>query len=166
VRHAYSIARRILPADAARDVAQETWIKFQRHVQTEQPDWSERRARSWIWSVASNAARSALRRKRPHGMDPDLPLPAASDPCPAEEALAREERDARASLAREILTRLAPAERRLVGLRTFEERSWKEIAAILDENPRTLRSRYSRLLARLRAEEAAQPAAAAEDPHV
>ena len=111
------------------------------------------------------AARS---KRRPSSLDPELPHPEAGDPCPAEEAEASEERGERAALAWDILAGLDPAERRLIALRTFEERSWKEIGAILSENPRTLRSRYSRLLARLRAERALEPSSPSpsEDRHV
>lgn len=151
IRHAYLVARRIVPPELAHDVAQEAWIKYQTQLEKDGPDWPERRARAWIWSVASNTARSLLRKKRPQcGLEPEQLDGMPAGPDVADRAAEREQASLRKQLAWSILAGLPRRDRELLTLRLLEGRSWKEIAEILVENSRTLRSRYSRLIARLK----------------
>jgi RNA polymerase sigma factor (sigma-70 family) len=168
VRHAYMVARRILEPEAANDIAQETWIKYRTQLEREGPAWPERQARAWIWSVASNGARSHLRKKRPLcGLEPDQ-LDLAPDRLdPLERVVEREDEGEKKVLVWRILAGLPRRDRDLLVLRHLEGRSWSEVAAILDQNPRTLRSRYSRLLARLKNNPIpCQPATPEEGPNV
>ena len=168
VRHAYMVARRILEPEVSRDVAQETWIKYRRQLEQEGCDWPERRARAWIWSVASNAARSHLRKKRPQcGLEAEQLDVAPSRPEPLDHVVDREDEGAKKVLVWRILAGLPRHDRELLVLRHLEGRSWNDVATILDQNPRTLRSRYSRLLARLKENPIpCQPATPEEGPHV
>ncbi len=168
VRHAYMVARRILEPEAANDIAQETWIKYRTQEEVEGSGWPERRARAWIWSVASNGARSHLRKKRPQcGLEPDQLDVAPHAPEPLDRVVEREDAGAKKVLVWRILAGLPRRDRDLLVLRHLEGRSWNEVATILDQNPRTLRSRYSRLLTRLKDNPIpCQPATPEEGPHV
>jgi RNA polymerase sigma factor (sigma-70 family) len=151
VRLAFLVARRMVTPEQAHDIAQDTWIKYQDQLHKEGTDWPERRARAWVWSVAGNAARSLLRKKPQRSLDPfliDLPTRGGD---PSVEVAEQEEGELRKQLAWKILASLPRRDRELLTLRNLEARSWREIATILQENERTLRSRYSRLLSRLKA---------------
>jgi RNA polymerase sigma-70 factor (ECF subfamily) len=152
VKLAFLVARRLVAPEQAHDSAQDAGIKYQAQLLKEGPSWPERRARAWVWSVASNAARSLLRKRPSQSLDShlvDLPLPSGGDP--AREVAEREEAERRRARAWAILGALPRRDRELLTLRSLEARSWREIASILQENERTLRSRYSRLLKRLKA---------------
>ena len=149
VKLAFLVARRLVDAEAARDVAQDTWIKYRRQLAKEGREWQPARARGWVRCVAGNAARSLLRRIRPvDGLLPE-PLDASADP--AGLVAQAEDLRQRHAEAERILAGLPEAKRNLIVLRDLEGRSWRSIAAALGENERTLRSRYSRLKAELRA---------------
>ncbi len=99
-------------------------------------------------SVAANAARSVLRKSTPQqGVDGQIDR-AGSDP--AEIVAEAEEQRLERDLARRLLSGLPRAKRELLCLRDLEGLRWEDIAEILGENPRTLRSRYSRLRAELK----------------
>ena len=166
VRHAYLVARRIVAPELAHDVAQDTWIKYRAQVLKDGPGWGARRARAWIWSVASNAARSMLRKKRPQiGLEPGQLDSAVTGPDVADRVVQDKSLTLRKELAWRILAGLPRRDRELLTLRHIEGRCWNDVARILDENPRTVRSRYSRLLVRLKDRPIArQPAE--EGPHV
>lgn len=151
VRLAFVVARRMVSLEHAHDIAQDTWIKYQSQRVKEGPGWPENRARAWVWSVAGNAARSLLRKKPQRPLERYLfDVPGTS--CdPAVEVEKQEEGELRKLFAWKILAGLPRRDRDLLTLRTFEARSWREIATIMQENERTLRSRFSRLLSRLKA---------------
>jgi RNA polymerase sigma-70 factor (ECF subfamily) len=144
------VARRFVSPEQARDIAQDTWIKYQAQLLKEGPEWPEAKARSWVWAVSSNAARSILRKKPKRSLEPYLLEMPRADSDPARLVADEEDLRLKKELAWEILADLALRDRRLLTLRNLEGRSWREIAKILQENERTLRSRYSRLLARLK----------------
>ena len=151
VQLAFLIARRLIDAASAEDVAQETWVKYQAQADREGPTWLEQRARGWVRCVATNGARTLLRKQRPV---PEEPVEvAAIDADPVDAAVATEERERERAQAARILAQLPSAERRLLALRALEGLSWGEIAQVLDERPSTLRSRYTRLRQRLAEEE-------------
>lgn len=150
VEQAYLVARRLVEHEAARDVAQETWLRWRREAAAPGAPWSEGRSRAWIRAVAQNAALSLLRKARaaalPEGLDPADP--GAVDP--AQAAAQAEEERLRADVARALLRGLPREARRLLALRELEGLTWEEIARVLGENPHTLRARHSRLRAGLR----------------
>ena len=164
VRLAFLVSRRIVCPEQARDIAQDTWIKYQAQLLKEGAEWPEARARSWVWAVASNAARSLLRKKPVRALEPYLLEVPRPDSDPARLVADEEDLRRKKKVAWAILAELPRRDRRLLTLRNLEARSWREIAQILQENERTLRSRYSRLLAKLK--QRLVPIAGEEDSHV
>lgn len=150
VRLAYAIARRLVGAEAGRDVAQDTWIKFRREAERQGGAWSEAAARAWVVSVAGNAARSLLR-KASHAVLEAETEPVDDAAAPDEQVATDEERARRRARALELLGALPREKRELVALRDVEGRPWDEVARLLGEHAPTLRARYSRLWAELRA---------------
>lgn len=149
VRLAFLIARRRIPAHAARDVAQETWLKAQRHA-AGSPAWTEAACRAWIRCVAANAALDHLRRSQRAPAPLEGELAVEADPAQALERaeaqqLEREE-------ARRLLAGLSRDERELLAWRAIEGGAWAELAERRGEPASTLRARYSRLCASLRKE--------------
>lgn len=148
VRLAYLVARRLVGAEAARDVSQETWIKFRAQQGKQGPSWPE--ARGWVRSVAHNAAASVLRKATAHALsEQDDPVDAQAGP--AEQVETEEETTRRRRLAAALLAELPREKRDLVGLRDLEGRGWDEIARLVGEKANTLRARHSRLWSDLRA---------------
>jgi RNA polymerase sigma factor (sigma-70 family) len=158
VRLAFLVARRWIPADVAHDVGQETWIKVQRQAES-QPGWTESECRAWIRCVASNAARDHLRRERRSPALLDGPLEEPADPTadPARAAEDREQAELGREEARRLLAGLNRDERELLAWRAIEGGSWAGLAARRGEKESTLRSRYTRLCAALRATRKEEP---------
>lgn len=147
VRLAYLVARRLVGAEAARDVAQETWIKFRAQSTKQGPSWPE--ARGWVRAVAQNAATSSLRKATAHALaEDDDPIDGQAGP--AEQVETEEELALRKRLATALLGELTREKRDLVALRDLEGRGWDEIARLLGEKANTLRARHSRLWTDLR----------------
>ncbi len=150
VRLAYAIARRLVGAEAGRDVAQDTWIKFRAEAGRRGRAWPEAAARAWVVSVAGNAARSLLR-KASHAVAEAGAEPVDEAAGPYEQVATDEERERRRALALELLRGLPRDKRELVALRDVEGRPWDEVARLTGEHAPTLRARHSRLWAELRA---------------
>jgi RNA polymerase sigma-70 factor (ECF subfamily) len=137
------VSRMLTPggrAAAIEDVAQETFLRVFRAL----PDWDPRgsaRLSTWILTVATRAAIDELRRR------PSITAPidaVGSAPPPPVELR---------SLARAIgraLGELVPEFRAVFVLREFHELSYEEIAAALDIDVGTVKSRLSRARAELR----------------
>ena len=137
------VSRMLTPSGrgaAIEDVAQETFLRVFRAL----PDWDPRgsaRLSTWILTVATRAAIDELRRR------PSITAPIDADssaPAPPVELR---------SLARAIeraLGELVPEFRAVFVLREFHELSYEEIAAALDIDIGTVKSRLSRARAGLR----------------
>jgi len=149
VRLAFLIARRRIPAHAARDVAQETWLKARRQAE-QQPDWPEAECRAWVRCVAANAALDHVRRaqRAPASLEGEHAVEA--DPAQALEQA--EVRELEREEARRLLAGLSRDERELLAWRAIEGGAWAELAERRGEPASTLRARYSRLCAALRKE--------------
>lgn len=152
-RALYNFCLRMLgqPEDAA-DVAQETFVQLYSHL--DRLDEREPLA-PWLFRVARNRCIDLIRRRRtvPLGYATDdageaLPGvdPADDDPLPAELA---ERADLQRVLARAI-AELPPNYAEVVALRYAGERSFAEIAAILECDEGTARVRFHRAKALLR----------------
>lgn len=103
------------------------------------------RIRSWLLSVAANEARQAMRRQRraaAFGIEFAEDRVGAAGPYPSAIAL---------DIA-DVLARLKPEERTLIGLRYATNLDSAEIGAVLGISASGVRSRLNRLLDRLRAE--------------
>ena len=132
----------------ARDVVQDAFVQAFVKLETFQQNAA---FYTWLYRIAFNLAMSRLRRKKPTvsieqvreatGLDP-------VDPCEAPEGPA--EKDERALLVQHAIATLAEDHRRVIVLREIDERSYEEIAAILELPVGTVRSRLHRARMELR----------------
>jgi RNA polymerase sigma-70 factor, ECF subfamily len=138
VRIAYAITGDI---DAARDSAQLAWIKaWQRLSSVREPG----RLRAWLIAIAANEARQFLRanrRRQVREIDP-----ARQDDAPERSSMISADRlDLVAALVR-----LEPADRGLLAMRYLAGLTAEEIGVATGLTASGVRSRLSRLVARLR----------------
>jgi RNA polymerase sigma-70 factor (ECF subfamily) len=141
VRIAYAVTGDL---DAARDSAQLAWIKaWQRLPTLREPD----RLRSWLIAIAANEARQhvrARRRRRVREITPiNLEERAGSDT-----DLSSADRMDLAS----ALVHLGPSDRQLLAMRYLGGLSAEEIGASIGMTASGVRTRLSRVIARLREE--------------
>jgi RNA polymerase sigma-70 factor (ECF subfamily) len=101
----------------------------------------------WLFRIARNAVRSEQRRRRPVS-DSDVVLAGlpATDPGPAEAALARERRDR----LRAAVAGLGRDEQHLLALRYGAGMCFEEVAGILGISPGAARVRMHRVIEQLR----------------
>ncbi len=135
------------PEDA-RDVVQDTFVQAFVKLETFQQTAA---FYTWLYRIAFNLAMSRLRRKKPTvsieqarestGLDPVDPHEAPESPV---------EKDERALLVQNAIATLAEDHRRVIVLREIDERSYEEIAAILELPVGTVRSRLHRARMELR----------------
>jgi RNA polymerase sigma-70 factor, ECF subfamily len=138
VRIAYAITGDL---DAARDSAQLAWIKaWQRLPSVREPS----RLRAWLIAIAANEARQHLRAyRRRHVREI---APAGQDEPPRNDTIASADRlDLDAALVR-----LDPADRALLAMRYLAGLSAEEIGLATGLTASGVRTRCSRLIARLR----------------
>jgi RNA polymerase sigma-70 factor (ECF subfamily) len=138
VRIAYAITGDV---DASRDCAQLAWIKaWQRLPTVREPE----RVRAWLIAIAANEARQHLRaygRRRVREIAPrDHDGPPEQNPITSADRL---DLDA-------ALVRLDPADRSLLAMRYVAGLTAEEIGVATRLTPSGVRSRLSRLIARLR----------------
>ncbi len=131
----------------AEDLAQETFVRVHRQAGRYR---AQGRFRSWLFRIAGNLARSALRRRRILRwvrLDPqqyDLPDPgAAADRRVAEGELRR--------TVLEALRELPDRQREAVVLRRYQDLSHREIAEILGTTPAGVEGLLHRAMGALRA---------------
>jgi RNA polymerase sigma factor (sigma-70 family) len=129
-------------ADLAQDAVQAAWpVAWQKLGSLRDPD----RLRPWLMSVAANEARQMLRRQRRQGVTRiELADVGSSVGDPAGRA-------ALMDLAA-ALRRLSPDDRALLALRYVSDLDATEIGRALGISSSGVRSRLSRLIARLRTE--------------
>jgi len=138
VRIAYAITGDL---DAARDSAQLAWIKaWQRLPSIREPA----RLRAWLIAIAANEARQNLRaRRRRQVREID---PRVQDALSAQNAI----RSADRLDLEGALVRLEPADRALLAMRYLAGLTAEEIGAATGLTASGVRTRLSRLIARLR----------------
>jgi RNA polymerase sigma factor (sigma-70 family) len=145
--------------EAARDAAQEVFLKVFRHAAG-----VERRGQvfTWIYRIAVNHCLNRLRRRRIARFLPFVapgeeeggaraPEPADSGADPEAELAARE----RWRATRAAIDRLPPGQRAVLILARFEGLSYREIAAALEITESAVESRLVRAMRRLTAQEGA-----------
>jgi RNA polymerase sigma-70 factor, ECF subfamily len=128
--------------DLAQEAVQTAWLVAWRKLgSVREPE----RLRSWLMSVAANEARQLMRRRRRHIVvdlaEADLPsghTERGYDPAGLDLAMA--------------LRRLSAEERTLLALRFMSGLDATEIGRVVGISPSGVRSRLSRLVARLRVE--------------
>ncbi|HYC07093.1 MAG TPA: sigma-70 family RNA polymerase sigma factor [Candidatus Binatia bacterium] len=129
-------------AELAQDAAQSAWaIAWRKLGSLSDPA----RLRQWLFTVAANEARQALRRRRRSPVHPIEVVEigsSAGDPA---------RRVATIDLER-ALRGLTPEERLLIGMRHLGGFDSREIGEALGISPEAVRTRLTRLVARLRTE--------------
>lgn len=130
-------------ADDARDLAQETFVRFLRSLPTFRGESS---LKSWLLRIATNLALNRLRdrdrRGSPLSLDelPEAQLPGSSLPAGPEEVVLRRLELGEVSA---FLDGLSPALRAVAVLRFFEGLPYQEIARTLEIQIGTVRSRLN-----------------------
>ncbi len=130
-------AKRGIPSEESQDLAQETFLRIFRSISTYRRDLSS--FETWLFQVAENVRRNALRSKSTQKRDALMvpiaeevglnspPLLSASEQDPLEDALAKE----RSRLLHEAVAELPAQMRRCVLLRIDQELEYREIADLL-----------------------------------
>ncbi len=152
-RRLYGLAYRLCGnVEEAKDIVQESFTRALEHL-----DRFEGRSQfsTYLYRIAFNVWKNLLRRRKirrilslsaaAEGREIDPPDPA---PSPAASAVQAE----RIELVHRGLEKLPPAERFIVVLRDIEEKSYEEIAQILDCRLGTVKSKLARARERLRVE--------------
>jgi RNA polymerase sigma-70 factor, ECF subfamily len=128
--------RLLLNRDAAKDAAQEVFLKFHRSLPALE---EERDPGPWLYRTTTNVCLDAIRKRRD-----DLPLEAVAEPAAtatdAEQTiLVQQQKD----IVLNALGTLTPRERAAVVLRDMEGRSTEEVADALGTTETTVRSHLS-----------------------
>jgi RNA polymerase sigma-70 factor (ECF subfamily) len=148
------LRRMLRDADLADDVHQETWVRIYRYRERYDPD---RCFRSYLFGIAVNCARTAIRRKRrlvwrvvsAEPSDPsDRPRQPAIDPPgdPAEGLLRKEQHQALLG----AVDRLPDAQRAVVLLYLCLSTNYDAIAEVLGKRPASVRADMHRAVKKLR----------------
>ncbi|QEF96281.1 ECF RNA polymerase sigma factor SigW [Stieleria maiorica] len=131
----------------AEEVVQETFIKAFQHLAGFK---SRSHLYTWIYRIALNTSANRSRRRydevslEASGADSDARAPDSTQPHIPLERLER------VAMLRQALAQIEPRHRKILLLREFEERSYQEIAEIMQIPLGTVRSRLSRARLRLR----------------
>ena len=131
--------------DVAQDVAQETFLKAYRALPGFRGDAA---FRTWILTIAGNAARGVLRRsgrRRETDIDAGPPIP-SEEASPEDEAVMADE----AVRARRVLERLPEKQRLSIQLRVDQGLSFREIGEIIGSSEGAARVNYFHGIRRLR----------------
>ncbi len=139
------VLRMLGSRDEAMDLTQDSFLKAWNAL----PGWRpEARFATWLFQIARNAARDLLRRRQRVEfvpLDADVSGETAgdqSDPAPSpEQRLAGRQR---LGLLERALAALPAEQREILLLRELEDMSYAEIAATLDINEGTVKSRLAR----------------------
>ncbi len=133
--HAYGV-----PADMVDDMAQETFLKAFRFLQSYD---SSRSFTTWLTVIGRNVYLDMVRSRKVQQGSALRASDGETAPGPEEEVVAR-------STASELLHALPPGERLLIEWRIYEDLPFSEIAERLGEREDTVRSRFHRALGKLR----------------
>lgn len=136
----FHFIRRLLGStDEAADLTQETFIRAYQAL----PRWRpEARFQTWLLQIARNAALDALRQRRRYA---DVPADEQAEPVdPAPSPLRRLQSARDLMLLERLLARLPHEQREILLLREVEGLSYDELAATLQINAGTVKSRLAR----------------------
>jgi RNA polymerase sigma-70 factor (ECF subfamily) len=137
------LARLVGRPDAVPDLCQEVFLR----VYLARTRYRQAGAFStWLYRIALNVGRDALRRHR----RAPLPLPEGEPPAAEGLAEARCEQQELAQAVEEALAELPPPLREVLVLRHYEGLNFEEIARLLGAPASTLKSRFAAALGRLR----------------
>lgn len=141
----YNAAYRVLGnAEDAADIAQAVFLKVAERLQEYDPRF---KFFSWLYRIAINESLNLLRRNgREEPLDEEMDIPGADSANP-------EWQLGEAQVSRRVqgaLMRMRAEDRVMIALRHFSECSYREIAAILELDERTVKSRLYEARSRLR----------------
>ena len=144
------VLHRVADVAEAEDLTAQTFFKAFKGLPRFR--WADGSVTSWLYRIATNEVNSHFRRWRPIRLE----SPASARP----NGVQRELETAEQILSRhrmfldvnESLRTLKPEEQALIVLRYFEQKSFAEIAEILNKRPGTLTMRTHRALKKLRSE--------------
>ena len=146
----YRLALRMVGPDDAEDLAQQAFIKAWQAL--DRFDGASAFG-TWLYRIAVNACLDHLRRLarfRPLPLE-EVEWSVKAEDDVAEQVVDAADVDARRAALAWALEQLPSEDRQLLQLRTEEERSYEEIAALLGINSRTVGTRLFRARARLHA---------------
>jgi len=147
------VLRRLGQYELARDITAETFLKAFQKINSFQ--WREIPVSTWLYRIATNESLSFLRNSKykPSSIeDLNLYLPYEEGIETEKAALAKAFRENKEFMAvQQHLLRMDIKYQEVISLRFFEEKSIKDIAAILGKNEGTVKSLLSRGLDKLRA---------------
>lgn len=142
--------RRVRPAEDAADLLSETMIVAWRRADVVPVD--EQQARMWLFGVARNTL-STHRRGQARRAALASELRAELSSLPGSVSISgRYEEDPRVDLVRELVAALPEVDREIFALVVWDGFSLAEVAQMLDMPAGTVRSRYSRARASVRAQ--------------
>jgi len=141
----YNAAYRVLGnAEDAADIAQAVFLKVAERLEDYDPRF---KFFSWLYRIAINESLNLLRRNgREEPLDEEMDIPGADSANP-------EWQLGEAQVSRRVqgaLMRMRAEDRVMIALRHFSECSYREIAAILELDERTVKSRLYEARSRLR----------------
>ncbi len=141
----YNAAYRVLGnAEDAADIAQAVFLKVAERLEEYDPRF---KFFSWLYRIAINESLNLLRRNgREEPLDEEMDIPGADSANP-------EWQLGEAQVSRRVqgaLMRMRAEDRVMIALRHFSECSYREIAAILELDERTVKSRLYEARSRLR----------------
>ena len=141
----YNAAYRVLGnAEDAADIAQAVFLKVAERLEEYDPRF---KFFSWLYRIAINESLNLLRRNgREEPLDEEMDIPGADSANP-------EWQVGEAQVSRRVqaaLMRMRAEDRVMIALRHFSECSYREIAAILELDERTVKSRLYEARSRLR----------------
>ena len=132
----YNLALRMLhDPDEAAETTQDVFLRAYRSIHRFR---GSARFSTWLYRIAANRCLSKLRR-RPPGFESSSVPGEPARPESQEAALLRVERARNVTRA---LRELVPDQRAVVELKIFQDRSFEEVAAILDAPVSTIKSRF------------------------
>lgn len=139
------VCRQTSGREDAMDLTQSIFIAVLRAL----PGYRAERAsfRTWLYRIAANKVIDARRRARPSS----LPIEEMEIP-EAEDFVARVHDRALLEAIENYVSGLDPGEQAVFRLRIYGEKTFPEIAAALEEPEAAVKSRYYRLMGRLRKE--------------
>jgi RNA polymerase sigma-70 factor (ECF subfamily) len=148
------VARMLHDHARAEDIAQDVFVRAYRALQTYPEErTTSLRLRSWLYAIAHNLTRNAVRDAPPHGdpldYDDGEPRAAVADPDPGPEDLLL--RSAAWDSVADAIGRLSPALRAAFVMRYVDELSYDEIAASLEQPVGTVKASAHRGLMAVRA---------------
>jgi len=135
------LVRLVGDAETTQDLTQEVFLR----VYLARRRYQERGALStWLFQIALNVARDALRRRRPvhlHDSEQAANVPAADETCEQQELI---------GILNQAVALLPQPLREVLVLRHYENMTFEDMSRLLDEPASTLKSRFTAALKRLR----------------